>query len=364
MYMTFRTLAALTAVFVLAACGGGGTASNGGPSGPGAPPNPNPGAAPSLGDVRAANPDATRSAGAQAAGNLPNFGSVTQSSNAGSVAGITGDAASASFDGRDVRLTVRRNDGSRLVFDAATDRIGSEDYVPILSGYSYRGDALLTHTGTSVSVAAVYTNWNNANPTDYMAGGYWMHLEGRTAPLQITGAEIGAFVDGPEISGAPTLPNLGTATYSGQGAGLYGYGYGSSGVVEIGEFEGATTLTANFATNTISGCIGCNGGVYVTGVATDANGQTQAFESVHVPARLRLGAASFGSDGAFRNRDVVVERDDATVTQTSGSWGGRFSNVPSRAGGPRLAAGTAGAEWTEAGGGRGVMVGAWAGTRQ
>ncbi|MDE0372236.1 MAG: hypothetical protein OXI73_06800, partial [Rhodospirillales bacterium] len=181
--MTFRTLAALAAVFVLAACGGGGTASKGGPSGPDA--------APSLAEVQTANPGAIRDAGAQAAGNLPDFGSVTQSSNAGSVAGVTGDSASASFDGRNVRLTVRHSDGSRLVFDAATDRIGSENYDPLVPGYSYRGDALLTHTGTSVSVAAVYTNWNNADPTDYMAGGYWMHLEGRTDPLEITGAETG-----------------------------------------------------------------------------------------------------------------------------------------------------------------------------
>lgn len=31
------------------------------------------------------------------------------------------------------------------------------------AGYSYRGNALLTHTDTSVSVVAVYVNWNNAD---------------------------------------------------------------------------------------------------------------------------------------------------------------------------------------------------------
>ena len=358
MSMTFRIPAAMAAVFVLASCGGGGggTASNGGPpSGPGP--------APSLADAQTANPGATRAAGAQAAGNLPNFGSVTQSSNAGSVAGVTGDAASTSFDGRNVRLTVRHADGSRLVLDAATDRIGSENYAPVVPGYSYRGDVLLAHTDTSVSVAAVYTNWNNADPSDYMAGGYWMHLEGRTDPLTITGAEIGAFVDGAEISSAPTLPNLGTATYSGQAAGFYGYSYGSSSDVEIGEFEAATTLTADFNANTISGCIGCNGGVFVSGITAGASGQTQTFAGVHVPARLRLGAASFGSDGAFRIGDITLERDDATVTQSSGSWGGRFSNVPTQAGDPRLVVGTAGAEWTESDGGQGVVVGAWNGIR-
>ena len=173
---------ATLALLTLAACGGGGgggTASNGGPH------------SPTLTDARSANGSAARNAGAQAATNLPSFGSVTQSTNAGSVAGISGDAASTSFDGRNVRVTVQRTDGSQLAFDGATDRIGGESYPPVLPGYSYRGDALLTSTATTLSVAAVYTNWNNADPTDYLAGGYWMHLEGRTDTLEITGADIG-----------------------------------------------------------------------------------------------------------------------------------------------------------------------------
>ncbi len=354
--MTLRTLAALTAVFVLAACGGGGggAGSNNGP--PGSPRGP------TFAEVQAANPLASLAASGEAAGNLPSFGSVTQSSSAGSVSGVTGDAVTTSFDGRNIRLTVRHTDGDRIVFNAATDRIVSENLDPVISGYTYRGDGLLTYTDTSVSIAAIYTNWNNSDPTDYLAGGYWMHLEGRTNPLEVTGAEIGAFVDGPEISRAPTaLPRLGTATYRGQATGLYVYEWSEGS--EIGDLQAASTLTANFTTNTISGCIGCNGGIVVNGVAEDANGRATVFEDVHVPARMQLGAASFGSDGAFRNRDVVLERDDETVTRTSGSWGGRFSNLPTRAGDPRLVAGTAAAEWTEADGSQGSLVGAWFGTR-
>ena len=347
--MILRILAALAASLVIASCGGGG----GGGTSP---------SSPNLAAVQSANPAVTQNAGAEAAKSLPHFGSVTQSSNAGSVSGISGDAASASFDGSDVRVTIRRTDSSSLSFDSATDGFDRVSYEPILPGYSYRGDALLTYTENSVSVAAVYTNWNNSDSTDYLAGGYWMHFEGQTDPLTITGAEIGAFVDGPEISNAPTLPNLGTATYSGRAGGLYAYSYGSAAGAEIGEFEAAASLTADFAANAISGCIGCNGGVSVTGIAIAANGQTGTFEDVYVPARLRLGAASFGSDGTFRNHDVTFERDDETVTQTEGAWGGRFSNVPTQTGDPRLVAGTAGAEWTESGGGQGIVVGAWFGT--
>ena len=346
-------VAATFALSALAACGGGGgggTASNDGPSGP------------TLTDARSANGSAARSAGAQAATNLPSFGSVTQSTNAGSVAGISGDAASTSFDGRNVRVTVQRTDGSQLAFDGATDRIGGESYPPIVPGYSYRSDALLTSTARTLSVAAVYTNWNNADPTDYLAGGYWMHLEGRTDTLEITGADIGAFVDGPELSGvAPTLPRLGTARYSGEAGGVYVYEAGRS--TEVGEFETDAQLTANFTSNTISGCLGCVRGVTVWGVETDANGDTSEFGDETVPVRLRLGETAIGPNGNFRNQNVRLEGDDRTVTHTDGSWGGQFSNIPTQTGDPRLVAGTAGAEWTEADGSKGVFVGAWFGTR-
>ena len=48
-----------------------------------------------------------------------------------------------------------------------------------------------------------------------------MHFEGDFTVPSVTGAEIGAFVDGPELSGSATLPSLGTASYSGPAAGLY-----------------------------------------------------------------------------------------------------------------------------------------------
>ncbi len=316
---------------------------------------------PSLTDARSVNGSAARSAGTQAATNLPSFGSVTQSTNTGSIAGISGDAASTSFDGRNVRVRIQRTDGSHLAFDGATDRIDSASLPPIVPGYSYRGDALLTSTATTLSVAAVYTNWNNSDPTDYLAGGYWLHLDGRTDPLEITGADVGAFVDGPELSGVPTIPSLGTARYSGRAGGLYAYE--SARFAEVGEFEADARLTANFASSTISGCLGCVEGVTVWGVATDANGQTSEFGDETVPVRLRLGETAIGSTGNFRNRNVRLEGDDRTVTHTDGSWGGQFSNVPTQTGEPRLVAGTAGAEWTEADGSRGAFVGAWFGTR-
>ncbi len=270
------------------------------------------------------------------------------------------DAASASFDGRHVRVNVRRTDGSSVAFNSASHGLAAKSYDPILSGYSFRGDGMLTYTDTSVTLAAVYTNWNNADPSDYLAGGYWMHAVGRVNPLEITGVEIGAFVDGPEISGDPTLPVSGRATYTGTAGGLYGYKNGSTGVTTIGEFQGDASLTAVFSGSpTISGCIGCNGGVSVAGVGVSGSGQTATF-SGSAPVRVRMQAASV-TGGDFTG-NVKMERSDKSVTSSGGSWGGRFS-TKTQAGDPRLVAGTVGGKWTEADGSRGTAVGAWFGTR-
>ena len=355
--MNWRILIASVVVLALAACGGGGPSST--PEDPSSDDGSMAGA-PSYSEAQSANPGATRRAAGDAAANLPRFGSVTQSSNEGSVAGITGDAASTSFDGRDVRLTITRTDGTNLTFDSASHGVARVSYTDQLPGYSFRGDALLTYTNTSVSLAAVYVNWNDADSSDYIAGGYWAHFVGQADPLQITGAEIGAFVDGPELSGTPTLPSLGTATYRGSAGGFYGYqsAHGS----EIGEFAANATLTADFAANTVSGCVGCGAGVAVTGIHETSEGEVVAFTDVVVPVWL-LGEATLGSDGNFRSTDVTLMRSDATVTQTNGSWGGQFSSIADSEGDPRLVAGTAGAEWTESDGAEGVFVGAWFGVK-
>ncbi len=158
----------------------------------------------------------------------------------------------------------------------------------------------------------------------------------------------------------------GTATYAGSAAGLYGYRYGRShsgvpnGTHAIGEYAGEASLTANFAARTISGCIGCSGDVIVSGIAVTPSGETVSFND-QTSAKVLLGAASFDSGGVFRSRNVAVQLLGRTVTQTSGSWGGRFSTIDDFAGYPRSVAGTTGAEWNESDGSKGVLVGAWLG---
>ena len=366
--MTTRTIAALmaaTSVAFLAACGGG---SGGGGGSSISMPVPTP-PAPTVGDAQSADPGRVRAAGARAATSLPNFGSVTQSSNRG-VSGITTDAASASFDGNNLQVTVRRQDGSSLAFNSATDTVEdlTTDGQSPLFDHTARDWYLLNYTNTTVSVAYAAVSWDRTDPTDYLAGGYWMHLQGDFSAPRITGAEIGAFVDGPDLSGTPTMPVLGTASYQGGAQGLYAYEYGSGhvgvprGSTEIGEYQGIAELTADFGANTISGCVGCSGGIRVVGTGATPDGYSEDFDTT-VAARVRLGAATFGSSGTFTSRDIGVERAGRTVTSTNGSWGGRFSSIQDNAGDPRLVAGTTGAEWSESDGSRGVFIGAYFATK-
>ena len=367
--MTTRTIAALAAaasLLFLAACGGGGGGGGGSSNSMPVPPPP---PAPTVADAQSADPAAVRAAGARAATSLQNFGSVTQSSNRG-VSGITTDAASASFDGSNLQVTVRRQDGSSLALNSATDTVEdlTTDGPSPLFDHTARDWYLLNYTNTSVSVAYAAVSWDRTDPTDYLAGGYWMHLEGDFSTPTITGAEIGAFVDGPELSGTPTMPVLGTASYQGAAQGLYAYEYGSGhvgvprGSTEIGEYQGIAGLTADFGANTISGCIGCTGGIRVVGIVATPDGYTEDFDAT-VAARMRLGAATFGSSGTFTSRDISIELAGRTVTSTNGSWGGRFSTIQDNAGDPRLVAGTTGAEWNESDGSKGVFIGAYFATK-
>ncbi len=355
MKMCKSAAVAVTCV-LLTACGGGG----GSPAVPagGSPGTTSPENTRRV-TVQSSNPDATLDAAARVAANRPRFGSVTQSSNTGDTAGVTGDSASASFDGSKVSVTVRRADGSSVAFNSASHGIDTDTLDPMLSGYSFRGDQMLTSTANSLTLAAAYTHWNNEDPNDYLAGGYWMQAKGRVDPLEITGIEIGAFVDGPELTGDPTLPVNGSATYTGRAAGSFGYRSESDDETIIGEFYGDASLTAEFSDSpTVSGCIGCNGGLFTSGTAISESGLTSEFEDEPAQSRIRLQAAPV-TGGSFTGK---VKVESTNVTNSSGTWGGRFS-TKTQAGDPRLTAGTVGTEWTESDGSRGTAVGVWIGTR-
>ena len=366
--------AALSVLLLLAGCGLlGGTSdesSSGSMPGSGSVRDPAP-AAPGLADAQTADPKAVRATGEQAANALPAFGSVTQSSNIG-MSGTTTDTATTALDGSRLRLTVGRMDGSTLTLDSDSETSDFQDFDFPVDGRSGRAYVLLDFgelslTGTSISVAAVYTSWNDDDPMNYLAGGYWLHVEGNLFEPEDIEVEIGAFMDGPELSGTPALPGLGTASYRGPATGIYAYEYGSGhvdrmqGSAAAGEFFGIAELEADFGAGAISGSIG---ETIVSAVGATPDGDGFELQGEETGLRVDLGPTALGPNGRFSGREVSVASTDPnrTVTGSSGSWGGLFSNIL-EAGEPRLVGGTAGAEWEESDGSQGVLLGAFFGAR-
>ena len=224
------------------------------------------------------------------------------------------------------------------------------------------------------SVSYHLVNWNNADPMDYLAAGYWIDLAGEVQPLQFSEAEAGVFVDGPELSTRtpPVLPESGQLTFDGAAQGFYIGRFGQNpavaeGSTEFGEFIAAIQLAADLGAGTIGGCLGCLGGFRVSDLffADAASGEQRKLGTRVLPHRILL-QAPLSTDGTFRNGTdggvaVTLGTPDAELTASSGTWGGKFSNIPNQAGDPRLVAGTFGASFTTSLGGEGAFLGTFVG---
>ena len=370
-HLAAALVAALGLTLSLASCGGGG--GGGGPK-----TMAQAQAELDANDVRATDPEKTAQSASRAATSLPHFGSVTQSANR-DANGVTTDRAGAAFDGAGLTVTVMRADSSTLTVDTAdaVDSDSSRDTFTNVPGASrtWRTWSTLNVSGRSATLAGLGVTSANGSPSDWLAGGYWLHIAGEnllaSAPT-VTSADIGAFVDGPELRSPPSnLPGTGTARYEGLAAGAYYARGGTRATVRnsTGGFGATATLTANFGDNTIRGCIGCRGDVRVIGVEQDSTtGEWSDFDDTS-NIQLRLGAAQINSDGTFRVQDVTTFWPEAlqaglTTTEEAGSWGGGFSNVPVTTGEPRLAAGTFGSTSTLSDGTNLTYVGAFISGKQ
>ena len=293
----------------------------------------------------------------QAARQSPQKGSVTQSLSLRSGGGVAFDGANTSFDGRTLTLNIERAHGASI-----TLRQRPSDTIPFFTPFA--GDIARhgTYWGvTGRSGAAAYTvvNWDNVDPSNYLAGGYWIY----TAPESVG---VGAFVDGPELGGAGPSPTLGgTARYAGSAAGLYGAIHGSdtgapAGSTELGEFAANIGLVADFNSETIGGCIACDGSMELSYVFVNSATGQSVRNVASVPARIVLPNTSYDSDGWISGR-IFVQDPRFTITDTHGEWGGEFSTIPNSDGEPRAVAGTVGGYVTTAGGGWASFVGAWYG---
>ena len=288
----------------------------------------------------------------------------------------TTDQASATF-------TVDSGGVAKLVVDISRE---NESDIQIVSASDDDGDTGLTTSATSglattgresgyttvhvdtntvFTFGAVNVDWSSSDATDYVAYGAWFNATGDFAAGVVDTASMGAFVDGPEISGTPTLPVTGTAEYLGDVEGMYAALYGTDSTalpadtVELGFFFGGIELTADFGANSISGAVDA---IHLIGGAVTPDGSEYLVEGL-TGYELELGATPLDSTtGTFFGTDVTLTHPGVSYTTNEGSWGGRFSTKDDSGGNPRLVAGTAGGYAVTSGGTESAFVGAYIGT--
>lgn len=265
-----------------------------------------------------------------------------------------------SFDGDILRLEFSRPDGSRESFNSVRDDWFTWSWRPFLPNHSGRRWTLLKTSAETSSIAYALVSWNNDDPTDYLAAGYWLefpHEDGRFRRFDLANASAHPpFVDGPELdpSSSPSMPVSGTARYAGPVGGLYSYRYGSgwSAVDEPSvteEFTGTMTIHADFADNSLTGCIGCIGDIEITRENLYTVLGFRRAEPLALPNdyELHFARTPISANGAFESAEVEVIHPKRAVVESEGSWSGRFSHIPDTDGNPRLAAGMTDVTFTE-----------------
>ena len=307
---------------------------------------------------------------------------------------LSPDVISTVFDGQALTVSIPRPGANALAFDTQTDTIFSSPPLPLspVPGHVLGYWTLLAPTPEGATISAHFISWDNADHTDYLAAGYWLHLTGLTGEgqsLEFESAEAGVFMDGPELSvmTPPALPSVGQAVYAGPSQGFYVGKAGPNplnpevapGSTEVGRFDSTIRLTADFGEHMVTGCMGCqlapgqlegfrvNELVFVDGATGES---IQRGERI-LPYVIRLEAA-FSEDevGSFGSNQIVSVETVPTSPgvlppgfeiSSSGSWGGRFSNVQEAGGEPRLLAGRVGVSFQTSGGGEGTVLGTFVG---
>ena len=261
------------------------------------------------------------------------------------------------FSGPKLRVFVTLKDGREASVNTTDDAVDSGSAATPIPGHQARDWTFVKDVTEGTSVVYALVSWDGDRPADYLMAGWWAEFPGQHLPaLSFRDSVQYAIVDGPEFdpSEPREFPLAGQATYVGQAGGLYTYEAGTDwgedeGTFVIDEYEGAITITADFATKTLSGCIGCVGdlvtrrahfGIFLGDEVHDARSIAAGYE-------LHLGDTPFNSDGTFEHADVTVQHPERTVTQSEGFWGGTLSNIPDQDGNPRLVAGFSNVEFEE-----------------
>ena len=270
----------------------------------------------------------------------------------------------AAFDGTVLGLrTPPREDGTIYTINTATDAVAQQDFTSNIPGNTGQAWLMMKREPDKTQLAYAIVSWDEDDPADYLSGGWWYLYPGHPDQFNLFGEEDGFhFIDGPELafSNPPDMPAQGTATYRGMAGGLYQYVAGGGGY-SLTEFTGQARFTADFANNTIEGCVGCDGEI-----ETQHLHYSFFTENIDVaradPAgyRLHFGPLPYNhADGTFNGYVVSVDHAIRDVTNSDGFFGGQFSNIPNDQGNPRLVTGIYRADFRESDGGRGRFFGLW-----
>ena len=282
---------------------------------------------------------------------------------------INFDGRVTEFSGRYIKLLMDDREGNQYTIDSANNLVEEVPYTPLITGHVGRGYVMqkkeITPDQTHLGYATV--SWNNADPTDYLAGGVWMLWEGHPATLSLFETSgVVLFMDGPETDTEypPTLPATGTATYEGVSGGVFQYRYRPQHPEHpegyaIVQYAGLASFTVDFGTMTVEGCAGCNGGLAVLQDQPlthllDGLADAPAVVSGYT---IHLGPALFNEAGIFDNEMISVTHSSKDVLATEGFFGGQFSNIPNANGDPRLMTGIYKGRFDEADGSVGQFLG-------
>ena len=274
-----------------------------------------------------------------------------------------------SFDGETLRIEFDTEEGKET-FNTVRDGEWSDAWSPRVPNRAGRNWTLVKATTEETSFVYALMSWDNDNPTDYLAIGYWLRFPSPLAwPFPpLSEAERRPFFDGPELdpSDPPRLPVAGTATYAGRMGGRFTYGREGTGTEApfvAKEFVGTAILTADFADNTLSGCVGCIDDIEIDERAEHlrlqfflARGFGLRRQELLAPPddyEVHFGKTPIRRNGTFEHTDITVTHPSRTVTSTTGLWGGVLSNLPDADGNPRLVIGLSSVEFQEADGSEG-----------
>ena len=133
--------------------------------------------------------------------------------------------------------------------------------------------------------------------------------------------------------------------------------------MELEEYEGMPSPTADFRNRRVRGCIGCEG---------DLDTRRAHFGAIFGPGlgdtgdavrdyELHLATSIIREDGTFERDRVTVEHPTRKVMESEGFWGGAFSSRPDTDGNPRLAAGFSYVSFEESDGSEGGFFGSFLG---